>query len=92
MISGGGPIYSEELQNLPKRCIFPQLQVFSGFPYIIIVGKKLIPVLFLLLLDSIVVLFCRALGHCFQVRCFSPRPLLGAGVISPICVYLTELC
>jgi hypothetical protein len=59
MISGGGSICLDELWYLPKYYVIPRLQVLGSFPDVVVICKELLPVLFLLLLDGIMVLL-----HC----------------------------
>jgi hypothetical protein len=65
MISGGGSICSDELWYLPEYCVVPRLQVLGGFLDVVIVCKELLPVVFLLLPNGIMVLLRRTFSGLF---------------------------
>ena len=73
MVDGGCPVGSDELRDFSKCRIIARLQVFGCLPDVVVVRKELVPVLLLLLANSIVVLLCGSFclvmveGKCIQV-------------------------
>ena len=59
MLGGNRSICSDELRYLPEGCVFTCLQILGRFPYIVVLGQKLVPVFLLLFPNCIVMLFRR---------------------------------
>ena len=82
----------DQLGNFSKRSFIVRLQILRGFPDVVVVRQKLIPVFLLLLSYRIVVLPGGSLGRplqsCNELSC----PSLTPGAVSPEGVYTPQLC